>query len=177
MADYILLQDGENAILSANVSVTAHGTIKIVRVGGDSTIVCALVSGNYGHYNYTGGDWNQIANQLYPNTNIYYSSNVGLSNITADLTIFPNIPAAVNAANDGQWDITVYYPINYTRTGCTLTAPVDAAPGSDVVITVNPAQGYAFRGSSGVDIRDSHGERVPFIVNGNQVAFTYPQPY
>ena len=68
-------------------------------------------------------------------------------------------------------------PINYTTTGCTLSAPASAAPGQDVVITVNPAQGYTFRGSSGVDVRDNHGERIPFIINGNQVAFTMPQPY
>ncbi len=68
------------------------------------------------------------------------------------------------------------YPINYTLANCTVSAPSTASPGSDVVIQITPSSGYIFRGSSGVDIRDSDGIRVPFIVNGNQVAFTMPQP-
>ncbi len=68
------------------------------------------------------------------------------------------------------------YPINYTLANCTVSAPSTASPGSDVVIQITPSSGYIFKGSSGVDIRDSDGIRVPFIVNGNQVAFTMPQP-
>lgn len=73
--------------------------------------------------------------------------------------------------------IKPYYPINYYHNaGCTITGRADAAPGQDVVVTVNVSSGYTFRGASGVTITDSYGARVPFIVNGNQVAFTMPQP-
>lgn len=71
----------------------------------------------------------------------------------------------------------ITYPIHYFHSdGCTITGPADAAPGQDCVVIVNPASGYVFRGSSGVVIQDSTGANVPFIVSGNRISFTYPQP-
>lgn len=123
----------------------------------------------------------------YPvNIRVGVSDNVGYSvttnligiyddNVNYPFPIYDTKDMGLNAAY--IWLRGGAYPINYTATGCTLQGATDAAPGQDVVISVTPSQGYAFRGSSGVDIRDNHGERIPFIVNGNQVAFTMPQPY
>ena len=73
--------------------------------------------------------------------------------------------------------IITTYPIHYFHSdGCTITGPADAAPGQDCVVIVNPSEGYTFKGSSGVRIQDSSGANVPFIVSGNRVSFTYPQP-
>ena len=69
-----------------------------------------------------------------------------------------------------------YHPIHYSTIGdCTITGPLDAPSGQDCVVTVNPAQGWIFRGASGVKIVDALNEPVPFIVNGNSFSFTMPQ--
>lgn len=108
------------------------------------------------YYYYTGSD----STYLYPN------ASYGLNS-------FPNFSSALLAFRN---EIILGYPIHYTRTGCTLTAPADAAPGQDCVVIVNPSEGYTFKGSSGVRIQDSSGANVPFIVSGNRISFTYPQP-
>lgn len=110
--------------------------------------------------------------------NIYYFTSV-ISDVTgfnSELTVYNNIDDVLIAMDDGQWDITSTYPINYTANNCTLSAPSTASPGQDVVININPATGYSFRGASGVTITDSYGDNVPYIVQGNQIAFTMPQP-
>lgn len=110
--------------------------------------------------------------------NIYYYTSL-ISNVTgfnSELTVYNSLNDVLAAMDDGVWVETTSYPINYTLANCTVSAPSTASPGSDVVIEITPSSGYTFRGSSGVDIRDSDGTRVPFIVNGNQVAFTMPQP-
>lgn len=114
-----------------------------------------------------------ITDNNYPN---YY---FGIGGFTVDentalYEIAPDLNTAKNALYTGE--IQESYPIRYTANNCTLSAPSTASPGQDVVININPATGYSFRGASGVSIVDSYGDNVPFIINGNQIAFTMPQP-
>ena len=92
------------------------------------------------------------------------------------VTKYDSLAAFLQAVNDYIPPITTY-PIHYFHTdGCTITGPADAAPGQDCVVIVNPSEGYTFKGSSGVRIQDSSGANVPFIISGNRISFTYPQP-
>ena len=164
-------------------------TIYTVRNLQNAVIKIALIhNGNYGltatsntitGYNLNGGNVpiNVAYNGIY---RPYYDGIYWLGNSVPIETIpvFNSSSAAWSAMNDGNWTGPVtYYPIHYFHSdGCTITGPADAAPGQDCVVIVNPASGYVFRGSSGVVIQDSTGANVPFIVSGNRISFTYPQP-
>lgn len=140
------------------------------------------ISGNSIYAATTGGYSRHYTNVIHSATNLYISS-WGLScgsfsYALPDMVIHDSGNIAVASMDDGNWTGPVtYYPIHYFHSdGCTITGPVDAAPGQDCVVIVNPASGYVFRGSSGVVIQDSTGANVPFIVSGNRISFTYPQP-
>ncbi len=105
-----------------------------------------------------------------------YTSNYSLSIDNSGLISGINIYTTRAQAIAAFLEYASGYPINYTANNCTLSAPSTASPGQDVVININPATGYSFRGASGVSIVDSYGDNVPFILNGNQIAFTMPQP-
>lgn len=174
--NYIFLTNLKTYNIARNTTVTAYGTIKVLRIGGDGIITCAKVENNYARFDYNGGSFSQYANTYNNSTTLYHSGVTGLSGIISDLTVFDTVQDALNAANDGIWDEIVYHPIHYAHIGeCTLTGPLDAPSGQDCVVTVNPASGWTFRGASGVKIVDALGEPVPFIVNGNSFSFTMPQ--
>lgn len=102
----------------------------------------------------------------------YYTTNLLLYNNPDNIPEFNSVNAAIQAIIDS----VVYHPIHYSTIGdCTITGPLDAPSGQDCVVTVNPAQGWTFRGASGVEIIDALGEPVPFVVNGNSFSFTMPQ--
>lgn len=137
-------------------------------------------AGKIGYYKQGSGSVSSLALTRYNETAKVYVNVGGVAwnyyeNWIAKIPVYESYTEGLLAAAEFL-GITTSYPINYYRTGCTITGPLDAAPGQDCVITVNPNQGYTFKGSSGVRIVDSSGANVPFIVSGNQVSFTYPQP-
>lgn len=137
--------------------------------------VLSKFSGQY--FGKTAGDnantFRQADSTLYG----FYYKGIGYQyNTPSNFYVYPNGNSLYEAFRDFNPDLQ-YYPVNYYHnTGCTITGRADAAPGQDVVVTVNVSLGYTFRGASGVTITDSYGARVPFVVNGNQIAFTMPQP-
>lgn len=94
-----------------------------------------------------------------------------VNNIILPLDYYNSQQEAYDAISQA---VSGYYPITYHLTNCTAPdAPTEARNGSDVVISITPSQGYILR-SSGVSVVDSNGVSVPYIVQGNQIAFTMP---
>lgn len=70
--------------------------------------------------------------------------------------------------------VTESYPITYQLTNCSAyNAPMSASSGQEVVVNITPSTGYILRAST-VSVTDSDGISIPFIVQGNQIAFTMP---
>ena len=145
--------------------------------GYKKTLLFSKVSANATYYSSYTPSTNGITTISYSDSVFPYVQIASYTSIV-NLTFEPYVSKAdliLAAAN--YLNGIVFYPIHYFHSdGCTITGPADAAPGQDCVVIVNPASGYVFRGSSGVVIQDSTGANVPFIVSGNRISFTYPQP-
>lgn len=105
-----------------------------------------------------------------PDTSV---SNSFFTDLALSLTLFPNLDSALSAMDDGKWEGPVTsYPIEYVTTHCTASGPVEAATGADVVVAFTPNDGYKL---TSVTVEDEAGP-VPFIRNGDSIAFVMPGP-
>lgn len=125
--------------------------------------------------------WDDTVNSYYPTSpttaysNFYYSIWNSLNTIhtTPTLRVFSTVEEALADMDDGIWDSTsIPYPIEYVTTHCTASGPVEAATGADVVVAFTPNDGYKL---TSVTVEDEAGT-IPFIRDGDTIAFTMPGP-
>lgn len=106
-----------------------------------------------------------------------FNSNYGLyykvaflisSNYAIEGTVYNTVASALYAMSQAP----IGYPIEYVTTHCTASGPVEAAIGADVVVAFTPNNGYKLKE---ISVKDEAGP-VPFIRNGNSIAFVMPGP-
>lgn len=145
-SNYVVYVCKENASIYSTLLAT----------NSDSAVI---FGGPYTSFNGVYNGWNYRTFSQGP---LNYSPN-------AAVTIFKTLDDCLRALTE---DTSTTYPIEYVMTHVNAQGPTSAAIGQDVVVTLTPNDGYKL---TSVTVEDEAGP-VPFIRDGDTIAFTMPGP-